>query len=216
MLCTVPTPISPSTTPARPGSRRVGYVRASRWTDDVDEQRARLLEAGCTSLREEQPVQAPAQPILDELVGKVLVRGDTLVVVTLDRLGGTLRDLVALMERLTAAGIELHSLDDDVDTTNEDRDTVVAVFRALGRFDRARRGELSRDGMERARAQGRPIGAPAALPPERDDELRRAVADGLRVVDIAAALGVSRNTVLRRLRVLGLRDAPRPRRESRS
>lgn len=216
MLCTVPNPPSSPRTPARPGSRRVGYIRGSRWTDDVDEQRTSLLEAGCTSLREEQSPQAHAQPVLDELLRKVLVRGDVLVVVTLDRLGGSLRDLVALMERLTAAGIGLCSLEDDVDTMNEDRDTVITVFRALGRFDRARRGELSRDGMERARAQGRPIGAPPALLPERDDELRRAVAEGRRVVDIAAALGVSRNTVLRRLRVLGLRDAPRPRRAPRA
>ena len=126
----------------------------------------------------------------------VLVRGDVLVVLTLDRLGGSLRDLIALMERLTAASIGLRTLDDAIDTTGVDRDVVPRVFRALSGFDRARRGELTSEGMGRARQQGRPIGQPRVLPPERDDELRQTVAGGLPVVDIAAALGASRNTVL--------------------
>jgi len=112
---------------------------------------------------------------------------------------------------LDDAGIALRALDDAIDTSGENRDAVKSLFHALGNFDRARRGELTSEGIERARQAGRPIGQPRVLPPERDDELRRAVAEGRTIVDIAASVGVSRNTVLRRLRELGLRDAPRPR-----
>jgi len=66
-----------------------------------------------------------------QLIGQVLQRGDTLVVVRLDRLGRSLRHLLEVVDTLTTAGVGLRSLRESIDTTTSSGRMVLSVFGAL-------------------------------------------------------------------------------------
>ncbi|GEA89074.1 hypothetical protein CCE01nite_30230 [Cellulomonas cellasea] len=99
-----------------------------------------------------------ARPVLEQPLTKVLQRGDTLVVVRLDRLdrlGRSLRHLLDVVEQLAAAGVGLQSLHEAMDTTTASGRMVLSVFGALAEFERELFCERTWAGLEIANSRGR-------------------------------------------------------------
>ncbi|MGO9955466.1 MAG: recombinase family protein [Solirubrobacteraceae bacterium] len=74
---------------------------------------------------------------------------DCLVVCRLDRLGRSLRDLIATVAELEERGIGVRSLEDGVDTAG-----TAGLFGALARFDRVLARERTRAGVSAERTRG--------------------------------------------------------------
>ena len=96
---------------------------------------------------------------------EVLREGDTLVVWRLDRLGRTLKDLIALAEKLESRRIGFKSLKENIDTTTSGGKLVFHLFGALAEFERNLIRERTQAGLSAARARGRLGGRPKALDP---------------------------------------------------
>ena len=96
----------------------IGYARVSTDDQHLDLQRDALAQAGCLKLYEDRESGAKAARPGLTLAVEVLREGDTLVVWRLDRLGRSLKDLIALVETLEAKGIGLKSLKENIDTTS--------------------------------------------------------------------------------------------------
>ncbi len=84
---------------------KIGYCRVSADDQNPDVQLATLKRAGCTRIFTDQASGAHVtRPELEKCL-KALNAGDVLVVWKLDRLGRSLRDLIALLDDLQARDV---------------------------------------------------------------------------------------------------------------
>ena len=131
-----------------------------------------------------------------------LGRGDTLVVVRIDRLGRSLADLVETLDNLHMRGIQFRSLTEGIDTSTALGRMFYQLAGAFAEYERALISERTRAGLDAARAAGRRIGRPAVLTEEQKSSARQLYAQGHSIAAIARVLGVSRATIRRTISTL--------------
>jgi DNA invertase Pin-like site-specific DNA recombinase len=141
-----------------------GYARVSTHDQNLDLQHDALEAAGCERVIVDtvSGAAAPARPGLAKLKD-VLRAGDTPVVWRLDRLGRSLKDLIAWVGYLEERQVGLRSLHEGIDTTMP----TFHVFDALAEFERALIRERPRTGLAAARARGRKGGRRPVLNADR-------------------------------------------------
>jgi DNA invertase Pin-like site-specific DNA recombinase len=123
-----------------------------------------LREAGC----ERWFADAGAwreRPELERALSALCDGRDCLVVCRLDRLGRSLRDLIATVAELEQREIGLCSLEDGIETAGADGRPMAGVFGALARFDRVLARERTRAGVVTERARERRGGRQRGLRP---------------------------------------------------
>jgi Resolvase, N terminal domain len=81
--------------------------------------------------------------------------GDTLVVWKLDRLSRSLKDLLTILERVSAAGAKFRSLTESIDTSGPAGRMLMQMLGSFAEFEREMIRERTRAGLHEARAQGR-------------------------------------------------------------
>mgnify|MGYP003379697758 CR=1 FL=1 len=174
----------------------IGYARVSTDDQHLDLQRDALQKAGCERVFEDTASGAKAERVGLSTLMAVLRAGDTVVIWRLDRLGRSLKDLIALVEQLDAAGVGLRSVQENIDTVSIGGRLVFHVFGALAEFERNLIRERTRAGLTAARARGRQGGRKKRL-----DPAKRAVALRLyherqhTVEEICRMMGVGRSTL---------------------
>lgn len=179
---------------------RFGYARVSTSDQELTAQLSALEAAGCDEILSEKiSGTAAARPELDRLLDK-LRPGDAVVVWRLDRLGRSLRHLVELVERLTSQGVELVSLNEQIDTSSANGKLMIHLFAMLAEFERNLISERTRSGLAVARARGRNGGRPKAMD-DKKIRLARAMLQDPNVSkkEVAEQLGVSVSTLYRHL-----------------
>lgn len=177
---------------------RFGYVRVSTADQNPDHQVDALLRAGVPDGHIHIDVASGARasrPQLDLLL-KVLRAGDTLSVTRLDRLGRSVQHLITLGTELRDRGIELHVVEQGIDTATIEGRAMFGMLSVLAEFQRELTVANTRDGLAAARARGRSGGRPrrlttqqAALAQELYDARERTVQE------IADLFGVPRTTI---------------------
>ena len=125
----------------------IGYARVSAEDQNLDLQRQALRAAGCERIFEDTAGGAAERPALREALAQ-LRAGDTLVVWCLDRLGRSLKDLIAHAESLRTQGVGLRSLKEAIDTDSSAGQLVFHIFGALAEFERALIRERTRAGLD--------------------------------------------------------------------
>lgn len=179
----------------------IGYARVSTSSQELDGQRDALTAAGCARIfaESEQARNATGQggqPELERLLDYVRP-GDTVVVTRLDRLGRSLRQLLAIVAQLDDRGAGLHSLHEQLNTTSPGGRLIFHVFAALAEWERDVIRERTREGLAAARARGRVGGRKHRLDPEQRALVRQLHAGGCEIAVLARAFGVGRATVYR-------------------
>jgi DNA invertase Pin-like site-specific DNA recombinase len=133
------------------------------------------------------------------LLRRGLARGDTLVVVKLDRLARSTRDLLNTLDAVAARGAGFRSLGDAwADTTTPHGRLTLAVLDGLAEFGRdlirARTGE----GRERAKTRGVRLSRKPRLAPHRQREaVRRRESGEEALAEIGRSHNVSGWTIAR-------------------
>lgn len=90
--------------------------------------------------------------------------GDSLVVLKLDRLGRDVQDVLTTIEALANRGIHVKSLDlEGVDLASAAGKLQLTVLAAVAAFERDRIKERTKEGLRRARAEGKRLGRPHAV-----------------------------------------------------
>jgi len=139
----------------------LGYARVSTQAQDLAPQLRQLRAAGCTAIFEEKASgTSRTRPELARLL-EHLRRGDTLVVVRIDRLARSLSHLLSVIERVREVGGHFRSLGDPIDTAGPSGRLVLQIMGAIAQFERALIVERTKAGLAAARAQGRVGGNPA-------------------------------------------------------
>ena len=158
----------------------IGYARVSTEDQTPLPQAQALTAAGCTEIHEEQASGGNrARPVLARVLDRTR-KGDTLVVVRIDRLARSLSHLLEVIERLEAKGAFFRSLTDPIDTASPQGKFTLQVLGAAAEFERALIRERTKAGLASAKAAGRIGGNPGlrARDPGALRKVRLARADG--------------------------------------
>ncbi len=182
--------------PANTTGVRIGYGRVSTKNQNLDRQIAALEAIGCARIFTDKKSGKNAER---EELRKALDYarpGDTLVVPSLDRLGRSIQDLIAIVGGLRKRGIGFQSLHESLDTTTPGGRLVFHVFAALAEFIRELIVQGTHEGLAAARARGERIGRPPAMSAEQIRHARAMLADPeASISSIAKLIGVSRTTL---------------------
>jgi DNA invertase Pin-like site-specific DNA recombinase len=161
-------------------------------------QEARLKAAGCEVIRKEK-ASGKTRAGRDELAAILdFIRpGDELVVVKLDRLGRSTRDVLNLVHELVQKGAGLRVLEPEFCTSSDTGRILVTVLGMVAEMERRFILERQRVGIDAARKKGVYKGRKPSVPVEAVHKMRD---DGKGPAEIAAALEVSRMSVWRALK----------------
>ncbi|WP_272515463.1 recombinase family protein [Providencia sp. PROV214] len=141
--------------------------------------------------------QAMKRPLFSELVNSRLESGDTLVVLKLDRLGRDNIDVQQTVNLLEDKGIKLICLDLPIsDITSPEGRFMLQVFSAFAEFERGRIRERTREGLEKAKANGIALGRPKGESKYRD-AIQALKQSGLTQSVVAKQLSIGIATVKR-------------------
>ena len=182
----------------------IGYARVSTTDQTLALQKDALQKASCERIFTDTASGALSERKGLEEALSHLRTGDTLVVWKLDRLGRSLKDLIARMTELQNRQIGFKSLTEQIDTTTSGGKLIFHIFGALAEFERDIIKERTQAGLAAARARGKRGGRPPALSPERIRFARRLYADkNNSVTEICKLLKISRHTLRRYVKTTG-------------
>ena len=179
----------------------IGYERVSSDDQSLNLQHDALSKAGCISIFSEKI--SGSKNDRPELIAVLnyLRSGDTLVVWRLDRLGRSLKDLLTIIENLSARGIGFKSLTENIDTTSSGGKLIFSIFGAIAEFERDLIRERTIAGLASARARGRKGGRRQSISDKKvvtAYQLATNTEDSIR--QICDSLGISPATYYRRLK----------------
>jgi DNA invertase Pin-like site-specific DNA recombinase len=125
-----------------------------------------------------------------------LRKGDLLVVTKLDRLARSLENAIAVERKIAARGASLKVLDPDIDTSQPIGRLLFNMIGAVAQFEREIMLERQREGIARAKAEGKYKGrAPTAR--AQSEEVWALRAQQTTPTEIGRRLGISRASVYR-------------------
>jgi DNA invertase Pin-like site-specific DNA recombinase len=176
-----------------------GYARVSTDGQSVETQVRRLRAAGAERVFREVASGARAdRPQLRRAVTR-LEEGDVLIVMRLDRLARSTRDLLNTLAAIAEKKAGFRSLADAwADTTTPHGRLMLTVLGGLAEFERELIRARTGEGRERAKARGVKLGRkPKLNPHQRHEAIRRRDELGETLADIARTFNVSRSTISR-------------------
>ena len=184
---------------------KIGYARVSTQDQKLDLQLDDLKKWGCEKIYQEKMSSGKERPQLIKMMENFR-EGDTLIIWKLDRLGRTLKELIQLVESLSAKQVDFVSIKDTIDTSTAQGRLYFNLFASLAEFERDTIRERTKAGLAAARARGRLGGRSKGLSPEAIQKAKTAVMlyqQQKSTDEIAVIIGVGRATVYRYLQTMG-------------
>jgi DNA invertase Pin-like site-specific DNA recombinase len=177
---------------------RIGYARVSTHDQDLAIQNERLKKAGCEIIRSETGSGSTRKGRSElETIMDFLHAGDELVVVRLDRLGRSTRDVLNLVHELEERGASLRVLDPDITTTGSMGRMVITILGMVADMELQFIKDRQRAGIEVAKDLGIYKGRQKQID---NSEIRRRILAGASKATVARDLKISRMSVYRALR----------------
>lgn len=180
---------------------RIGYARVSTKGQNDDSQVDDLTAYGVDKLFVDHGVSGKHanRPELDKALA-YLRPGDVFVITRMSRAMRSLKDMLALVDDLGKRGIDLVVLKQNIDTTTPTSRLVFHILASLDEFQRELIVEGTLEGLAAARSRGKTGGRKPKLTDSQVKHARQLYDAGEHTVaQIAALLGVSRQTVYRAL-----------------
>jgi DNA invertase Pin-like site-specific DNA recombinase len=176
---------------------QIGYARSSTIDQQAGyESQIRTLNAdGCDKIFAEKVSSVAQRAELDAALDYAR-EGDALVVTKLDRLARSVAHLVSIGEKLDAKGVSLKVLEQSIDTSTPTGRLMFNMLGAIAQFERELMLERQREGVAKAKAEGKYKGrAPTAR--AKASEVRRLHSERVGPTEIAKQLRISRASVYR-------------------
>lgn len=180
--------------------QRIGYVRVST----LDQSTARQLDGIDVDRTFEDKASGKDanRPELERLIDFAR-EGDTVLVHSMDRLARNLEDLRAIVRRLTAKGVRVEFVKEQLAFTGDDTAMATLLLNVMGafaEFERSLIRERQREGITLAKERGAYRGRSPSLTADKAAELRGRAAAGVPKAALARQYGISRETVYAYLR----------------
>lgn len=135
---------------------------------------------------------------------EVLEEGDTLVCYKLDRLGRSLKDLLASISEFECKNIRFVSICDGIDTATSGSKLLLNIMMCIADFEREMIRERTIAGLKSASKRGVKLGRPRGLSnsaKRKKSVVLRMYEDGMNPTEISRRANVSRPTVYRYIRM---------------
>lgn len=194
---------------------KIGVARVSRVDQNLNLQIDALLKAGVSEkylFMDKQKRSVSSKKVVEKAFEK-LREGDTLIVWKLDRVVGSLNQLVTLMSRLNGVGANFESIQEPfLNTTNKNpySEFLMGLFASLSQLELQIKSERSKAGQDAARRRNIQIGRKKGLNEKGQQDMILVKSyflekNNMTVDDICKKVKISRNTYYKYLELNGLR-----------
>lgn len=151
----------------------IGYARVSTQEQETHAQTDALTRAGCECIYQEKRSGKNMRRPQLELLLRTIRKNDTVVVLKLDRIARSLKDLLTIIERIESVGAQFHSLTEHIDTKSPTGRMIFQIVGAFAEFERELIRERTKFGMAAAKKRGVIMGRPRAMNDEEAAEMLR-------------------------------------------
>ncbi len=180
--------------------QRVAYIRVSGLDQNADRQLEGIaVDRAFAERASGKDVHRPQLAAMLSFVRD----GDTVIVHSMDRLARNLDDLRRVVRELTAKGVRVQFLKEQLTFTGEDTamaNLLLSVMGAFAEFERSLIRERQREGIALAKKRGVYRGRTRCLSEDQAARLRQRASEGVPKTTLARELGISRETVYQYLR----------------
>lgn len=181
---------------------KIGYVRVSTEEQNTARQEIMLRELGVDELFVDRASGKNAdRPGLNRMMNFVR-RGDTVIVESISRFARNTRDLLDLVEQLTAKQVEFVSRKEAIDTTTPTGKFMLTVFAAVAELEREYILQRQREGIAIAKQQGKYRGRPPKAYPDFERIAARWQKGEITAVQAMKQLGMSKTRFYERVKRL--------------
>jgi DNA invertase Pin-like site-specific DNA recombinase len=178
----------------------VGYVRVSTVEQNTIRQEVMMADLGVEHIYIDRASgKNTDRPELKRMLDYVRA-GDTVIVESISRFARNTRDLLELVERLTAKGVEFISKKESIDTTTPSGKFMLTIFGAVAELERDYILQRQREGISIAKREGRYLGRKAVLPPDFYKVTAKWRAGDMTAVQAMRKLGMTKTTFYRNVR----------------
>lgn len=183
---------------------KVGYVRVSTVEQNEERQVLAMEKLGVNKIFiDKASGKNTKREKLDEML-RFVREGDVLYVSEFSRLARSTKDLLAIVEQLSAKGVDIVSLKENIDTTTASGRMMLTVVAAIAQFEREIMLERQREGIEVAKKAGKFEKPCISVPDELFDAVyARYLGRELTKAGMCRELGISRPTLNRILKEKG-------------
>lgn len=177
---------------------KVGYARTSTTNQEagLEAQLRDLKAAGCEKIFCEQASSVGNNRSQLAATLEFVREGDSLVITRLDRLARSTAHLVEITSLLERKKVNFQIIGLGIDTGTASGKLVLSIFGAIAEFERSLMLERQREGIAKAKAEGKYKGRKPTVR-ERAGEIRALNAEGFGPTEIAKRLGIGRASVYR-------------------
>ena len=134
---------------------KIGYIRVSSQEQNAARQEVLMESLGVDEVYiDRMSGKSTERPELKKMMEYVR-QGDTVIVEAISRFARNTRDLLDLVERLTAKGVEFVSKKEAIDTTTPTGKFMLTVFGAVAELEREYTLQRQEEGIEIAKGQGK-------------------------------------------------------------
>jgi len=165
-----------------------------------------LEKYGCSKIFTEKRSGKDAKRPELEKAKDYMREGDKLVVYKIDRLARSIRDLNNIVHELQEKNIGVVFIKEDINFSSSSGKLLFNMLGAIAEFERDLINERTREGRERAKAQGKHMGRKG----QDTKQVKRALKlfnerekNGLSVNDISKQTGVPRSTIYAKVKEMG-------------
>ena len=178
----------------------IGYARTStvEQVAGFDAQVSALNSEGCERVFQEQVSSVAERAQLEEAIAFAR-SGDVFVVTRLDRLARNTQHLLEIVQRLEAKGVFLKVLNFGLDTSTPTGKLMLSMLGAVGQFEREIMLERQKEGVTKAKAEGKYKGRKPTAQAKKPEVLAL-VAGGATKEAVAKQLGIGVASVYRMLK----------------
>jgi DNA invertase Pin-like site-specific DNA recombinase len=180
--------------------KRIGYRRVSTIVQSTEHQ---LDGVAVDKIFEDKlSGKDTNRPQLQAMI-EFVREGDLVLVHSLDRLGRNIDDLRGLVKDMTAKGVTVQFVKENLtftgDSSNPFSELMLNMLASFAQFERSIIRERQKEGVQIAKAKGVYKGRKREMTDERIAELKRRVSDGEAKAVVAKDMKISRDTLYRYL-----------------
>lgn len=178
---------------------KIGYIRVSTQEQNTMRQEVLMESLGVDEVYiDRMSGKNTKRPELKKMMEYVR-RGDTVIVESISRFARNTRDLLELVEQLTAKGVEFVSRKEAIDTTTPTGKFMLTVFGAVAELEREYILQRQREGIAIAKEQGKYRGRKPIESPEFEQVTAKWRSGSITAAEAMRVLHMSKTTFYRRV-----------------
>jgi len=191
-------------------AQTIGYVRVSSDKQTVDNQRLAILDfCNKQEIKVDDWIElnmsskkTPAQRRINELLDR-LQEGDRLIVAELSRLARSVSQIAVLVNQLIKSKVRFISIKESINLDgkpNIQSKTMITMFSLFSEIERDLISERTKEGLKRARAEGKLLGRPKGTLGKsklngKEEEIKKYLSLGVNKTNIAKIFSVGWTTL---------------------